>query len=100
MGESEINKKMIKNKFVVVGAFLGASFGVLLEALYPKVAILELLYNIFTRQQLRLPVYPDPPIDGSVFAVGVIIPLLFGIVGCLVGIVIYKVMEFGSVNRK
>ena len=97
MGKSGIDKEKIKNKFVVVGAFLGALFGILLEALYPKVAILEFIYNLFTRQQLGLPIYPDPFVGGSVFAVGGIVPLLFGIVGGLIGFILYKVLLLAKV---
>lgn len=73
-----------------LGALAGVVFGTALDFILPQFLANELWYN----QQVRvLSGYPKDdyfPKSGGVYTVGVFPPILFGLIGTLIAVVIYK----------
>ncbi|OGM28320.1 hypothetical protein A2962_00555 [Candidatus Woesebacteria bacterium RIFCSPLOWO2_01_FULL_39_61] len=77
------------SKSVAVGILFGILLGIVLQFIYPKLLSLEVLFNSSLRQQTGVPQYPQYG-SGSIFAVGFLTPLIFGIIGGLTGLIISK----------
>jgi hypothetical protein len=76
-----------------IGALVGIGVGILLTVLYPSLLEAEFIFRILQAQSLQYPPNYYSPKDGSVFSVGSFIPLVFGILGYGIGLVIYKVKQ-------
>jgi hypothetical protein len=78
------------SKCVVWGFLIGVLVGIAIDIFFPRVLNTELIFNIFFRKETVLPLTPQYPL-GSVFAVGDFVPLVLGLLGSLMGYIIYKV---------
>ena len=83
-------------RYVGIGAIVGVVVGFVIQFFFPSILNFELVYNIVFRKQTGIPIYPTS--SGSVYAVGSLFPLLTGIIGGVVAMVVYK-LAYGKPNR-
>jgi hypothetical protein len=76
-----------------IGALVGIGIGILLTVLYPSLLEIEFIFRILQAQSLQYPPNYYSPKDGSVFSVGSFFPVVFGVIGYCIGLVIYKVKQ-------
>lgn len=80
------------SKWVTIGALIGGLVGIILSFVYPELLQFEFLYDVETRQQTGVPLYPQYK-SGSAFAVGMFVPLMCGLAGAGLGYFFYRVIH-------
>lgn len=78
--------KKTTQKFVVAGIIAGFLLGIIVPVIYPVLLTQELWFNQSFRTDLGRSVMYFSPISGSVFAVGMLFPAIFGALGGLIGL--------------
>jgi hypothetical protein len=79
---------MSVKRFIAIGALLGVFVGVIITFLFPSLLIFGAQFNSASNAQLGLPNYF--PKSGSILNSLMVAPMFLGIVGSVLGFIIYK----------
>lgn len=77
-------------KQVATFALIGVFAGIILPLFFPSIFNFEFAYNILFRNHVQIPTYSQYS-SGSVFVVGILTPIVLGLVGAFMGRVFYKI---------
>lgn len=75
-------------RYFGIGAIAGVIVGLIIQNFIPQILSFELLYNILSRKQTGIPLYPTA--SGSVFAVGTLFPIFTCVLGGLISATVFK----------
>ncbi len=79
-------------KYIAIGSLVGIALGIIATFLFPALLLHESVFNIELRNNLGFSSDYYSPKAGSPFAVGSLFPVVFGILGGLLG-AIYLIIK-------
>lgn len=81
----------MKTKFIVVGIFIGIIVGIIIPFIFPNLLVEGLKFNILFNKGLGYPADFYSPKGGSIINTLPIFPLFSGLIGGVLGLLLYKI---------